>query len=220
MQLKRLAIRGLFGAMDHTIEFPVPSEQVSTPSVVILHGRNGVGKTTILRMLDGLLRLDFNTFRQIPLGDCVLEFDTKASLEVKPHKNERLVHLEVSFRQLRVQLHPDHSGALNDQETQQVDAFRQLFFKETEDITFEFFDTERLYQLRPYADELEDMIPPHLAWEGSRMLRSPVGRTLFIRHSRPNPKARFPEQPQSLATRVKRFIREAQVNYRTFFFHY
>jgi ABC-type cobalamin/Fe3+-siderophores transport system ATPase subunit len=217
MQLKRLAIRGLFGTMDHTIQFPVPGEQASTPSLVILHGRNGVGKTTILRMLDGLLRLDFNTFRQIPIASCVLDFDSNDSLEVKPHRNERLVHIDVSFRGLHVQLHPDHPGALNDEEDHRVEVFRQLFFKQTEDITFEFIDTERLYQLQPHFDEFEDAVPPHLTAEISRTLRSPLGRKFFIRHSPPNPKARFPEPPQSLAARVKRFIREAQVNYRTFF---
>ncbi len=208
MQFRQFTITGLFGSLNHTIQFPVPSEAVTAPSLVILHGRNGVGKTTILRMIDGLLRLDFNIFRQVPFGHCRLEFDSNDQITVDPQKQNRLQYLEVSFRNLAVRLHPERAGALDDEGGQAVERFRRVFFEATEDIKFEFIDTERLHQIRPPAEELD---------EGPSIVRTAAGEMMIFRSSSRNPKARLPERPQSLAERVRRFIRDAQINYRTFF---
>ncbi len=50
------------------------------PAVVFIHGRNGIGKTTVLRMLEGIMRLDFNPFRQIPFTSATLTFRGKKSI--------------------------------------------------------------------------------------------------------------------------------------------
>ena len=47
MQMKRFVIDGLFGRLSHSIDFPTANEDGKAPSVVILYGRNGIGKTTI-----------------------------------------------------------------------------------------------------------------------------------------------------------------------------
>ena len=52
------------------------------PSLVILHGRNGVGKTTLLRMLDGLMRLDFDVFREVPFVSSGLRFNSGQQITV------------------------------------------------------------------------------------------------------------------------------------------
>lgn len=208
MQLKQLNIEGLFGHLHHSIQFPLPVGGETTPSLVILYGRNGVGKTTLLRMLNGLLRLDFNPFRRVPVEHCELMFDSGDCLSVKPlRKRGRLLSLEVSYLDMSVSLHPDHPGALKDEGVPKVEAFRQAFFTRTEDIAFEFIDTERLYQLQP-TDPLDDM---------SRLSPERESRALLLRHGARNPKARLPEEPQSLTARVRRFVQEAQVNYRAFF---
>src|SRR5260370_11340597 len=109
MQLKEFRISGLFDELHHTIQFPIPKEEDSTPSLVILHGRNGVGKTTILRMLDGLLRLDFDEFRQIPFETCSLDFDTGEKLEVKAVRDKRLSAIQVQYVDKAALLHPVRS---------------------------------------------------------------------------------------------------------------
>ena len=60
MQLAEFEVLGLFGRYDHRIKFPISKEKDPRPSLVILHGGNGVGNTTILRMIDGFMRLDFD----------------------------------------------------------------------------------------------------------------------------------------------------------------
>src|SRR5579859_2699740 len=203
MQFKQFEIDGLFGGKSHHIDFPTAQEDRVDPLVLILHGRNGVGKTTILRMLDGLLRLDFNLFRHVPFDHCALRFDSNESITVKPVRDRRFVHIEVEFNGKKALLNPHKSGALNDEQILRVEEFRKEFFEKTESINYEFINTERLELQR-----LEDEHDPELR-AGHQLLRRP--------RPSPNPKAKFLEQPQSLATRVKRFISQAQVNYRSFF---
>jgi len=213
LQLKHFTISGLFGASAiKDIAFPVLSEEPSTPSIVILHGRNGVGKTTILRMLEGLLRLDFNVFRQVPFETCSLSFDSDACIEVRSHKKgQALLHLEVVYRAMRVILHPQQPGPALETDSPKVDVFRQNYFKETANITFDFIDTERLHH----------PLSPETQFEGDATIAQIIGRQVrqVVLHRQDiNPKARAPiDQAQSLAARVRRFIREAQVNYRAFF---
>ena len=208
MQIKTLRVSGLFGSRSYGLDFPVSPEEKSAPSVLILHGRNGVGKTTILRMLDGLLRLDFNVFRRIPCDLCSLEFDNGDRIEVRPKREKQLVHIDVQFQKLEAQLHPDRPGALAESGAASVDAFRQAFFKCTEDINFELFDTERLRELSPDGEETE---------LGARQYRLYTTPQVAIRAASVNPKARTSGPRQTVAARVERFIREAQVNYRSFF---
>jgi len=214
MQLREFDISGLFGELTHTIHFPVPKEGDSAPSLVILHGRNGVGKTTLLRMLDGVLRLDFDQFRVVPFDVCSLKFDTGDVLRVKALKEKHLLAIEVQFANKIALLHPKHSGALSDEQTLPVTELRELFFKRTETLAFEFIDTERLYTLQEVGDE-EVVLDAH----GNRILRGGVllRGNVLARTPHHNPKAKARTYGGNLASRVKRFIQEAQINYRTFF---
>src|ERR1044071_2023539 len=83
MQLSEFRILGLFDAIDHRISFPTSPEDEPRASVTILHGPNGIGKTTLLRMLDGLMKLEFTIFRQVPLNECVSpEDEPRASVTI------------------------------------------------------------------------------------------------------------------------------------------
>lgn len=91
MQLARLDIEGLFGRYTHTVPFPTRPEDAgedAEPSIAILHGPNGVGKTTVLRMLNGLMRLDFDVFRVTPFVECRLQFSTGDSITVRPSQEK------------------------------------------------------------------------------------------------------------------------------------
>src|SRR6266568_1923021 len=142
IQLAEFEVQGLFGRYHHDIKFPISKPDEPQPSLVILHGPNGVGKTTVLRMIDGFMRLDFDTFRENPFKTAALRFTTGSCIEVRPAlKGNLRTSLEVSFDNQTVSLHPNHSGALKEKDIPKVEAFREKFLKARESLVFEFIDT-------------------------------------------------------------------------------
>ena len=68
LRLTRIEAHRLFGLYDHDIPLN-PSQRVT-----LLHGPNGVGKTAILCMIDGLLNKRLDYFRSIPFERFCLSF--------------------------------------------------------------------------------------------------------------------------------------------------
>ena len=81
-RLQRVEVEGLFGIYDHRFDLELNSR------VTLLHGPNGVGKTTILKMVDALLTERFGYFRTIPFRRLLLGFEDGAELEVKKESAE------------------------------------------------------------------------------------------------------------------------------------
>jgi energy-coupling factor transporter ATP-binding protein EcfA2 len=203
MQLARLSVDGLFGRYDHAVPFPTRPEESGTdaePSIAILHGPNGVGKTTVLRMLNGLMLLDFNVFRTVPFAQCRLEFSTGDSISVHPLGGTD-APLQVRFLDEEVLLSPAHSGPYKADDEPTVMAFRERFREFADDLNFDFIDTSRAsFELKgPRVDTVVDIDA-----DGEPFMRRRV-----------LPRVREDEAP--LARKVGRFIRDAQVDYRRFF---
>ena len=78
LRLQRIEVNGLFGTYDHRIDLDLNDR------VTLLHGRNGVGKTTVLRMINALLRGDITYFGRIPFTRFLLIFQDRSSLELTP----------------------------------------------------------------------------------------------------------------------------------------
>ena len=78
LRLQRVEVDGLFGIYDHSIDLNLPDR------VTLLHGRNGVGKTTVLRMINAFLRGDITYFGRIPFARFFLIFQDGSSLELAP----------------------------------------------------------------------------------------------------------------------------------------
>lgn len=218
VQLATFQVRGLFGQMDHEITFPTPLEGESGPSLVILHGTNGVGKTTVLRMIAGLMRLDFNPFRAVPFSSARLSFTTGEFIEVQPRRNEALQSLIVRYGDFKVELHPRTPGALHEEHQDLVEAFRRAFFLATDSVNFELIETTRIVGTARVPDTLEwlDEEDARLLARSSHLARRDL-YNYYLHSQEPNPKARPSEPRKNLASKVQRFVQEAQVNYRRFF---
>ena len=68
--LKKVVVTGLFGTFDHTIEFK------ENPKVTLLLGRNGLGKTVLLKMLFSVFSKDFSYLRKVKFDTFKLYFDS------------------------------------------------------------------------------------------------------------------------------------------------
>ena len=76
MRIKQISVSGLFGIFDHVI--PLNMEE----RITIIHSLNGFGKTSILRMLNGLFNSQYSVFRDIPFNKFRVEFNNGSYVEV------------------------------------------------------------------------------------------------------------------------------------------
>ena len=75
-RLHRVEVDGLFGLYNHRIDLELNDR------VTFLHGPNGVGKTTILKMIDAVLTERFEFFRSTRFKRLLLAFDDGTELEL------------------------------------------------------------------------------------------------------------------------------------------
>ena len=77
LRLKRIEVDGLFRVYDHHIDLDLKNR------VTLLHGPNGVGKTSILLMIDAILRNNLARLRTIPFSRVMLGFHDESTLELR-----------------------------------------------------------------------------------------------------------------------------------------
>ena len=96
--MKRVEVERLFGTYDHCIDLNTDER------VTLLHGANGVGKTTTLRMIDAFMRNDMSIFRDVEFERVQLAFVNGSTLELRKsttdgQDEEAVVTLKQPLRQ-------------------------------------------------------------------------------------------------------------------------
>jgi energy-coupling factor transporter ATP-binding protein EcfA2 len=202
-KIAQFEIAGLFGRpLNHTIPFPPQSVNATEPELLILLGPNGCGKTTILRMIDGMLRLDFDIFRQMPFATAKLSLSTGDTLSVEA-RDTRDFPLFVKFNNNAAELSRNKQG-YNQEQSQAIANFRRTALPILNNIRFRLVDIHRSLALQqPMA---ENYIRGNLADHDSDVAAYIAAQ---IRQK--------PEASKALSKLVLNFIREAQLNYRRFF---
>ena len=76
MTVKKIVLKNLFGLFDHEIDLRVDER------ITIIHGPNGVGKTTILQLLNDLFERRFHSLRTTPYESLLVHFSDGVALEV------------------------------------------------------------------------------------------------------------------------------------------
>lgn len=85
-RIKSITVKGLFNQYDHHIELNQEER------ITILHGINGVGKTTILREIHSLFNFyfDINNFHAIPLEVFIVKLSNGTEIEINKKSNKEL----------------------------------------------------------------------------------------------------------------------------------
>ena len=82
LRLERIEIDGLFGVYNHCINLNTEDR------VTLLHGPNGVGKTTALQMVNALVHNDLSYFSRVPFSRFNLRFVDGSTLELTASKGD------------------------------------------------------------------------------------------------------------------------------------
>jgi ABC-type dipeptide/oligopeptide/nickel transport system ATPase component len=204
-KIAQFEVTGLFGRpLNHSIQFPPQPTSTNDPAILILAGPNGCGKTTILRMIDGMLQLDFDIFRKMPFATARLSLSTGEQLTVEP-RSDKDFPLFVRFNEFAAQLSKDKRG-YSPEQSRAIAIFRNAALPIFRNIGFQLLDIHRSLALRQTtAEYMLNSLAAH------RPDLDPFYAAALRREHR------RPEESAELALRVKNFIRDAQVNYRRFF---
>lgn len=197
-------VYGLFNEFKHHhLDFQSNVTLVDEARIVIITGRNGSGKTTILNMIDGILNLDFNLFREVPFKKASLKLSSGDKLSVENEESCLLVR----FGDLAAKLNKKMPGPIDGSEEEifNVTKFRSAALPILREVSFEKVDIHRSSFLRKQVDDNRQVM---IEEDGTRTIinRKPVGKL----------RARLDEK-SVLSTRVRNFVREAQVDYKKYF---
>jgi energy-coupling factor transporter ATP-binding protein EcfA2 len=197
MRIEKFQVTGLFDLYNHKLNFSNKnSNQIGEEeaSVIMLYGQNGIGKTTVLRMINGLMTLDFDIFRKTKFKDAVLTFSNRRKISVKRVlKDNTLDYLIVKYKSIETRLHPKEKGSLSEEDTLLEFKFIQKYNDDLDRFSFEFIDTERLLRKNIKDEMLE---------------QSRIKGKIIRKNNGPN---------KYLVNKVKTFIRDSQINYSNYF---
>lgn len=90
LRLKSFSVEGLFGFLDHTIDFKTQDR------ITILHGPNGVGKTSVLRLIEGMFEPGSRIWNQVTFGRVTAKFIPHGTLTIEPGRDD--AEIRYAFR--------------------------------------------------------------------------------------------------------------------------
>jgi energy-coupling factor transporter ATP-binding protein EcfA2 len=191
IHLSSFKISGLLGGEDITLTFPDPLSPVGGPALLILSGRNGVGKTTILRMIGGMITLEFDTFRKVPFSSATLMLSNELSIVVlKRDDPRRPLEVKVGSRSAILNANRDPND-YTPSESLAVERLRAVAKPFLGRIKYELIELDRLK-------------------DSNQRVTSFNASTGKVVHSSDG-------IGEGLAEKVRNFLRDAQINHGRFF---
>lgn len=76
MRIKRVEVQDLFGMFDHVIPFNLGDR------ITIMHGANGLGKTAILKMINGFFNSRYSDLRSTPFKEFRIDFEDESVIVI------------------------------------------------------------------------------------------------------------------------------------------
>ena len=90
LHIKSVSVKGLFNQFDHHIDFNQDER------ITILHGINGVGKTTLLRMINNLFNFRIYNFNKIPFSSFLVCLSNENEIEINRESCEGLINVYIN----------------------------------------------------------------------------------------------------------------------------
>lgn len=155
MRIRQLLIKDLFNLFHHTVPFNLDEH------ITIIHGANGFGKTTLLRLVNGLFNSLYSELETIPFSSLEIEFDNGNHLSIQKSINKRR-HKEGSTGK--------KSGISFDYKTQS--GKRESYHIDLESLL------ARKIPLRHLEEEFRSFIPGLVRWNKNTWRFMPSGENL------------------------------------------
>ena len=95
MRIEKIIVNKLFGIFDHEISLNMSDR------ITILHGKNGVRKTTVLRLVNGFFNSKYSELRAIPFEKLTIFFDDYTHLVILPKQIEDVMRKSFRFSLLK-----------------------------------------------------------------------------------------------------------------------
>ena len=177
--LTKIIIEKLFNTFDYTIE-------LKPEGITILTGPNGYGKTTVLKILDSLAKLDSQFFIQLPFERISLEFSDAKPIILT--KKEGKIHINSEQQKINEQQYRRdrnrilHRIELHDTPLRRLDEERWIDLRSKE-----VFTEDELFQKTLLKDKLFQEILPDMQEFLAKYpsLRHPnIPKIYFIREQR------------------------------------
>ncbi len=93
MRIKQISVTKLFGIFDHVIPLNLDER------ITIIHGINGVGKTSVLKIINGIFNSKYSDIRNIPFHCFQIDFDDTNNILISKSdtENNQKNSIEVVF---------------------------------------------------------------------------------------------------------------------------
>lgn len=82
IRIEQISVKNLFGTFDHLIPLNVDER------ITIIHGPNGFGKSTLLKMLDGFLKSRYYELKTVPFDEFTILFSNNLYIKVTKSEND------------------------------------------------------------------------------------------------------------------------------------
>lgn len=89
MRIIKISVTKLFGIFDHIIPLNIDER------ITIIHGKNGVGKTSLLKLINGFFNLKYSEIKAIPFEKFKIDFDDGSHVTISKSeaKNKKKKYL-------------------------------------------------------------------------------------------------------------------------------